>query len=151
MDGVCYKRGLELYLYYFRVGTELSVSCTQVRRLCLTSTPRESTKGRQVGPAGPPRAASLGLPPISHRLLVDAPDSLLKSEVVAWLQRKQLEACRPQLGQSAWLWLFSGLHCSVTLITSCTLFLKLVWVLTLWFVTANGPNLTWFKRFGLDL
>ena len=28
--GVCYKRGFGLYLYYSMVGTELSVSCTQV-------------------------------------------------------------------------------------------------------------------------
>ena len=33
----------------------------------------------------PTSGAGLGLPPISHRLLVDAPDSLLKSAVVAWL------------------------------------------------------------------
>ena len=82
MDGVSYKRGFELYLYYFRVGTELSVSCTQVRWLCLSFMPRESTRGRQVGPA------DLGMQPSGHRLCVDALDSLLRSVAVAWLQRK---------------------------------------------------------------
>ena len=57
MDGVCVcvqEGEFELYLYYTKVGTELSVSCTQVRRLCLSFTPRESIRGRQVGPAGLP-------------------------------------------------------------------------------------------------
>ena len=66
MDGVCYKRGFGLYLYYSMVGTELSVSYTQVRRLCLSFTPRESFRW-----------------PLSHRLCVDALDLLLESvEVV---------------------------------------------------------------------
>ena len=39
-NGVCYKRGKVLYLYYSKVGTGLSVSCTQVRRLRLSFTPR---------------------------------------------------------------------------------------------------------------
>ena len=29
--------------------------------------------------------------------------------------------------------------------------LKSVWVWVDWFVTANGPNLTWFKLFSLNL
>ena len=53
-NGVCYKWGVVLYLYYSKVGTELSVSCTQVRRLCLSVMPRESFRGCQVGPAGLP-------------------------------------------------------------------------------------------------
>ena len=58
---VCLTRGgFELYLYYFRVGTELSVGCTQVRRLCLSFMPRESIRCRQVGPAGLPYAGRLG-------------------------------------------------------------------------------------------
>ena len=52
---VCLTRGgFELYLYYFRVGTELSVDCRQVRQLFLSFTPRGSTRGRQVGPTGLP-------------------------------------------------------------------------------------------------
>ena len=76
---------------------------------------------------------------IPHRLLMDAPDNLLKSMAVAWLQRRQLGAGRPYLGRPAWLWLASAAHCSVMLTTSCTFVLKLVWVLTDRLVTESGP------------
>src|SRR6185312_1785629 len=76
-NGVCYKRGMELCLYYSEVGTGLSVSCTLVRRLRLSSTPRWSFRGRQVGPAG------LGMWPRGHRLCRDALDLLWRSVAVA--------------------------------------------------------------------
>ena len=66
-----------LYLYYFEVGTGLSVSCTQVSSLSLSSMPRESSRGCQVGPAG------LGMWPSGHRLCRDAVDLLVKSVTVA--------------------------------------------------------------------
>ena len=53
-NDVCYKRGVVLYSYYSKVGTGLSISCTQVSSLSLSSMPRESSKGCQVGPAGLP-------------------------------------------------------------------------------------------------
>ena len=48
--GVCYKRGVVLYLYYSKVGTGLSISCTRLSSLSLSSTPRENSRGCQVGP-----------------------------------------------------------------------------------------------------
>ena len=102
-NGVCYKRGMVLYLYYSEVGNGLSVSCTQVSSLSLSSTPRQSSRCCQVGPAG------LGMWPRGHRLCRDALDVLWKSVAVAWLQWRQLEAGRPLLGRPAWLWLVSGL------------------------------------------
>ena len=44
-NGVSYKRGVVLYLYYSKVSTGLSVSCTQVSLWSLSSTPRESLPG----------------------------------------------------------------------------------------------------------
>ena len=79
-NGVCYKRGVVLYPYYSKVGTGLSISCTQVSSLSLSSTPRESSRGCQVGPAG------LGMWPRGHRLCRDALDPLRKSVAVVWLQ-----------------------------------------------------------------
>ena len=149
---VCVTRGgLELYLYCLWVGTELGVSCTQVSPVCLSSMRSRGLRDCKGGRPVSPRPAGLGMWPSGHHLCVDVPDHLLRSVAVAWLQRRQLEADRPHLGRLAWVWLVSGLLCSVTLVTSCTLFLKSVWVLTLWFVTGIGPNLTWFKPFGLDL
>ena len=71
-NGVCYKRGVVLYLYYSMFGTGLSVSCTQVSSLCLSFTPRESFRDRQVGPAGlplagRPRDVAIWPPPLSER------------------------------------------------------------------------------------
>jgi hypothetical protein len=142
---VLQEGGFELYSYYFRVGTELSVGCTQVRWLCLSFMPRESTRGCQVGPAG------LGMQPSGHRLCVDALDSLLRLVAVVWLQWRWLEAGWPLLGWSAWLWLGSGLGRSRTLFTGSTLLLKRVWVSILWFVLGIEPILTWFKPFDLNL
>ena len=122
-NGVCYKRGMVLYLYYSEVGTELSVSCTQISSLSLSSTPRESSRACHVGPAG------LGMWPRGHRLCRDALDPLRKSVAVAWLQRRQLEASRPLLGRPAWLWLGLGSFCTDILITWPMLLFRLNWAL----------------------
>ena len=66
-------------------------------QICKTVALNFHAKGEHQRPTS---GAGLGLPPISHRLLVDALDSLLKSAVVAWLQRRQLEAGRPGSGFS---------------------------------------------------
>ena len=60
---------------YLEVGKKLSISCTQLWRLCLTSMPKLRLRGYKVGPAG------LGFFPFGADLLVDAPDYLLKSVV----------------------------------------------------------------------
>ena len=91
------------------------------------------------------------MPLISHRLLMDAPDSILKLVLVAWLQRRQLEAGRPHLGRSAWLWFILTVHCSAMLVTCCTFVLKSVWVSIDHLVTESGPNWTWCMPFGLNL
>ena len=100
--------------------------------------------------SGAGRPAGLGVTLIPHRLLVDAPNSLLKSVTVAWLQRRQLGAGRPHQDRSAWLWLASAVRCSVMLVTCCTFVLKSVWVLVEWFVTDCGPKWTWYTPFGLN-
>ena len=55
------------------------------------------------------------------------------------------------MGEAAWLWLILALCCTDTLINGCMLSLKSVCVLVFLFVTAGGPNLTWFKPFSLGL
>ena len=60
---------------YLEVGKKLSISCTQLWRLCLTSMPKLRLRGYKVGPAG------LGFLLFGTDLLVDATDYLLKSVV----------------------------------------------------------------------
>jgi len=149
---VCVTRGgFELYLYYFRVGTELSVGCTQVRRLCLSFMPRESIRCRQVGPAGLPYAGRLG----------DAAIWPPPLRGCSWFPREVGDSCvapkqvvrgRPTSPRPVGLALARfGLHCSGTSVTSCKLLIKSVWVLNLGYIIGIGLNLTWFKPFGLNL
>jgi hypothetical protein len=140
-NGVCYKRGVVLYLYYSEVGNGLSVSCTQVSSLSLSSTPRESSRGCQVGPAG------LGMWPRGHRLLQGrsgSPPEVGSSCVASTMM------VIGRLGP-AWLWLGSASCCTNMLSSRPTLHHKLCWALVLRVVTGFDLNLALFRPFGFIL
>jgi len=116
MDGVLRVRDGGPFIAWLRLVWVQLVSHAK-STLCLASRRRWAARDAKWAQQASPRPAGLGLPWISHRLLVDAPDLLMKSVLVVWIQHQW----------STWLYLFSAVCCTDMSLNAWMFLLKSVW------------------------